>query len=83
MFKTKGVKGFLNNVQKTADLVEVGTPNMSQLVFVPHVTIGVYQMSQIVTIGVYQTDTISITCHNRCASHITIGMYNMSQFVFE
>ena len=28
MFKTKGwgVKGFLNNVQKTADLVEGGTP---------------------------------------------------------
>ena len=28
MFKTKGgVKGFLNNVQKTADLAKVATPN--------------------------------------------------------
>ena len=33
MFKTKGgrgVKGFLNNVQKTADLVAVGTPYSGQ-----------------------------------------------------
>ena len=37
MFKTKGgVKGFLNNVQKTADLVKEGTPYDINLYFQTH-----------------------------------------------
>ena len=33
MFKTKGggVNGFLNNVQKTADLEDKGTPNIREV----------------------------------------------------